>query len=92
MGKAQQGRVGDPAHLLDDGLVYLLLAMTVGNNPQGRDTIQVSAAVDVNQIGALSLLDDHRLHPLIVLHLGKGVPDVSLVRLRQPPLPRHGLS
>ena len=66
-------------HLLQlggHGLVQLRAPVAVQVGPEGRDPVQVAAALEVIEIDAFAPGDDEELFLPEALHLGKGVPEV----------------
>src|SRR3990172_5930937 len=59
--------------------------MTVQRNPQGRNSIQIGSPLHIDQVGSFPPLDDQRLFSLVVLHLGKRVPEIVAVVIPQAP-------
>ena len=53
VGEAEHGRVGDAVELLADGRVDRRVAMAVDVAPERGGAVDVAAAVDVDQVGAL---------------------------------------
>ena len=72
---AQHGRVGDLAGLGGEGGIELGDAVAEGVDPQGRDRIEVAAAVGVDQLAALGPLDHEGRVACVGRHLGEPVPD-----------------
>ena len=72
---AQHGRVGDLAGLGGEGGVELGDAVPEGVDPQGRDRIEVAAAVGVDQLPPLRPVDDEGRVAGVGRHLGEPVPD-----------------
>src|SRR5207248_3361512 len=55
----QHRRVGHPAQLVDQGGVQLGYPVAEGRDPEGRDGVEVAAAVDVDDLPPLGPLDNH---------------------------------
>jgi hypothetical protein len=72
--------VGHSSELPNDGLIYLCLAMSVNVDPQRRNTVQVSASFRVDKVVSIGSLNYQRVRLQPFFHLGKGVPDVLLVK------------
>jgi hypothetical protein len=85
--QAQEGAVGDPVELRPDGAIDGALAVAVDVHPEGGNAVEVAVPFDVDQIRPLPALDDERLLAEPLLHLGKGVPEMAAVLLRQVLLP-----
>jgi hypothetical protein len=82
MGEPEHGRVGDPPELPAHGAVDLRVTVTVDVAPEGGGAVEVAAAIDVDQVGALAALDQQRLFLGPALLLGEGVPEMVVVELR----------
>ena len=82
---AQHGRVRDLAGLGGERGVELGHAVTEGVDPEGRDRIEVAAAVGVDQLPALGPLDDERGVAGVGRHLGEPVPDHRRITLGPGP-------
>jgi hypothetical protein len=72
---AQHGGMGHAVDLIAQGLVQFGDAMAQGCDPQRRNGVQISSAVDVDQLPALGAFDDHRPIRGIAIHLSEAVPD-----------------
>jgi hypothetical protein len=60
------------------------MTMTVEIDPDGRRSIQVFPTLGIDQVGACSMFDDEGLVLFPFLHLGKGMPKIFPVPVRQP--------
>lgn len=78
---AQQGRMGDAIELIAEGLIELGHAMAQGGDPQRRDGVEITSAVDGDQLASLAPLHDHRGVVGVARHLGEAVPDHGRVAL-----------
>ena len=68
--------MGNAVELIANGGVNSWVAMTVDVAPHATGTIQEFAAVNIDQVAALSAGDDERL---VIGHLGEGVPVVAVI-------------
>jgi hypothetical protein len=85
---AEHGRVRGPVELGPDGVVELGDAVAERAHPQGRDRVEVAAAVDVDQLVALGPVDDDGSILGVARHLREPVPHDRGVSLDPPIL--HG--
>ena len=76
VGQAQEGAVGHLLQLGGHGLVQLRAPVAVQVGPEGRDPVQIAAALEIIEIDAFAPGDDEELFLPEALHLGKGVPEV----------------
>ena len=88
---AQHGGVRDLAGLGGERGVELGDAVTERVDPEGRDRIEVAAAVGVDQLPALGPLYDERCVAGVGRHLGEPVPDQRRITLGPGPGLRVGL-
>jgi len=55
------------------------MVMAVHRNPQRRDAIEVTLAMDINEIIAFGTLDNNLLTLEPISHLRKGVPNIGFI-------------
>ena len=72
---AEQGGVGDQVELTAERGVELGDAVAEGGDPERGDGVEITAAVDVDQLPALAVVDDDRGVVAVGRHLGEAVPD-----------------
>lgn len=71
--------MGDPVELILDGPVNLPLPVTVEIYPERGASVEIFIPVDVEEVVALSPLNNEGCLPLPLLHLSEGVPDMPLI-------------
>ena len=76
--------MGDGVELGAQGSVEFGMAVAVKGNPQGADAIEIALAIRIDKINAIAALDNERVVVVVLLHLGKGVPDKGAVKLFEP--------
>jgi hypothetical protein len=71
--------MGNLIQLRLDCLVQLISSMSMDIAPKRRNSIEIPSTMHIDEIMTVGVADNARLltHPL--LHLGKGVPNVSMV-------------
>ncbi len=77
--EAEHRAVGHPVELFAQRRVDAGVPVPVDGAPQRRHAVDVAPPVDVDQVGALAALDDHRLLVGPASLLGERVPEVSAI-------------
>jgi len=72
-----------PVYLLFERFIQLAPTVTMDIGPHRGHPVQVTVAIRVDQPAALSPGDNDRLVPFPILHLGKGMPDVTFIPFLQ---------
>src|SRR5262245_15468247 len=73
----------DPIQLCLDRTVESRMAMAMEIDPDGGGTVEIFLPFPVDQIGPFSSLDNERLLLFPFLHLGEGMPEVSVIPIDQ---------
>jgi hypothetical protein len=66
------------------------MTVSVEIHPDGRCAIEIAFSLRIDEVGALSTLDDERILLLPFLHLSKRMPEIAVVPV--PQLLRRGWS
>ena len=77
--QAEHRGVRDLRELVANGGVDARVRVAVNVAPQRRDAVDVAVAVDVDQVGALAALDDHRVLLGPAALLGERMPEIAAV-------------
>src|SRR5215475_10969230 len=71
--------MSDVTELCVNSIVELFFSVAVDIAPERRNTVEILAAMHIDQIMALALADDAGLFSHPFLHLGERMPEVSVV-------------
>lgn len=80
--------MGNLPDLPNHCLIDLPFSMAVDIDPKGGDSVKIPSSLNVFEIGTLTRLNDKRLNPSVILHLGEMGPEQGLVDLLQMPMKR----
>src|SRR5467141_2819439 len=73
----------DLVQLLLDRTVERRMAMAMEIDPDGRGPIEIPLPFRIDQVGPFPSLDNERLLLFPFLHLGEGMPEISVVPIDQ---------
>ena len=74
VGEARQDDMFEPAELVRQCSIDPRIGMSEKIDPPGTDRVEVAVAVEVIQPHSIAARDRHQRHPLVMLHLGAGMP------------------
>jgi hypothetical protein len=73
----------DFVDLLLESPIKCRMPMAVKIDPDGRGAVEILVAFSIDEVGAFAAFDDERVFLFPFLHLGEGMPQVSVIPFDQ---------